>query len=139
MKMWSVQDKACLKTWDTYYFTDLATGYEGNHFAFLAGGTNTVHFVNVQTREIEHKIEEEDKVRSITMSRNGKYLLSNFSESNPTINLWNVSNRKHIQKYTGHVQSKYILNAEFAGKNDEYVVCGSEDDLIYLWNRSTGE
>lgn len=44
-----------------------------------------------------------------------------------------------MQKFTGHKQSKYVLKWSFGGKYENYIVWGSEDDKIYIWNRSNGE
>lgn len=73
------------------------------------------------------------------MSKDGKFVLANCSDSNPVINLWSISQNKIVQQYTGHKQSKYVLKCAFGGKFENYVVCGSEDDMIYIWNRATGE
>lgn len=59
MKMWSI-DGSCLKIWENFFFIDLVGGYEGKFFAFLAGGTKKIHFVNIENKQIEHEIEEED-------------------------------------------------------------------------------
>lgn len=46
---------------------------------------------------------------------------------------------KVVQSFTGHKQNKYVLKAALGGRFDNYVLCGSEDDKIYIWNRNNGD
>jgi WD40 repeat protein len=41
-----------------------------------------------------------------------------------------------INKYYGHTQEQFCIECSFAGDNDEFIVCGSEDASIYIWHRS---
>lgn len=36
--------------------------------------------------------------------------------------------------YTGHVNSKFSISSSFSTTNGKYVVSGSEDSCIYLWD-----
>lgn len=78
-------------------------------------------------------------MRSLTLSADGKFLLSNCSDKDPVIHLWNIDKEEIVQSYKGHSQSKYVLKCAFGGKFENYVICGSEDDMIYIWNRNTGD
>ena len=39
----------------------------------------------------------------------------------------------------GHTQSSFVLRCTFGGANENFVLCGSEDAVITLWNREKGE
>lgn len=136
MKMWS-KDGTLLHTWNTNCYIDVVNNRENGLIAYYTG--SKINIIDLETKEVVKSLEEEEKVRSITMSHDGKYLLANCSDIHPVINLWHIEQAKIIQRYMGHKQSKYVLKWAFGGKFENYIVCGSEDDLIYIWNRSSGE
>ena len=87
-------------------------------------------------------IEMDDNITAIQASRLGDYLLVNVSMSKPRVELisfkeaaWGTS----LQKYRGHEQSTYILRAQFGGYQENFVICGSEDNSIYIWQRDSGK
>ncbi|RVW17897.1 COMPASS-like H3K4 histone methylase component WDR5A [Vitis vinifera] len=51
--------------------------------------------------------------------------------------LWNFSTGKFLKTYTGHVNSKYCISSTFSVTNGKYIVGGSEDNCVYLWELQT--
>lgn len=51
--------------------------------------------------------------------------------------LWNYSTGKFLKTYTGHVNSKYCISSAFSITNGKYIVSGSEDNCVYLWELQT--
>lgn len=140
MKMWS-KDGTLLHTWTEDRYIDVVCNRSNNNIAYYTG--SQIWILNTDTKEIIKTLDEQDKVRSITMSLDGKYLLANTTEkednTTAVIHLWNIETGKIIQQYTGHVHDKYVLKWAFGGKYESFVVCGSEDDAIYIWNRHSGD
>lgn len=47
--------------------------------------------------------------------------------------LWNFSTGKCVKTYTGHVNFSYCISSTFSITNEKYIVSGSEDNCVYLW------
>ncbi|CAO3674315.1 unnamed protein product [Rhizopus stolonifer] len=45
----------------------------------------------------------------------------------------------HKMKYTGHRNIETIKEVDFFGQSDEYVVSGSDDGLLFIWDKNTGK
>ncbi|TVU01068.1 hypothetical protein EJB05_53487, partial [Eragrostis curvula] len=48
--------------------------------------------------------------------------------------LWNFQAGKFLKTYIGHVNTKYCIPAAFSITNGKYIVSGSEDKCVYLWD-----
>ena len=82
------------------------------------------------------ELKEEIVYSNISKSDKGKYLLINISKSFPKILLYNLKNTKTEDKYYGHSQKTMIIKCAFAGNKDQYIISGSEDGCVYLWDRN---
>ena len=82
------------------------------------------------------ELNEEIVYSNISKSDKGKYILINISKSFPKILLYNLKNTKTEDKYYGHSQKTMIIKCAFAGNKDQYIISGSEDGCVYLWDRN---
>jgi len=138
MILFDVETKNILHTFDShYYFINLVSCRQNNVVAYYVG--SKICILDLDTKNVVKSLDEDDKVREMSMSSDGKYIITNWSNDDPVINLWSIDKGKIIQKYKGHTQDKYVLKCAFGGKFESYIVCGSEDDKIYIWSRSSGE
>ena len=48
--------------------------------------------------------------------------------------LWNYATGKCLKTYQGHTNAKYCIFSTFSVTNGKYIVSGSEDHCIYLWD-----
>eukprot|EP00826_Nyctotherus_ovalis_P042552 TRINITY_DN4390_c0_g2_i14.p4 TRINITY_DN4390_c0_g2~~TRINITY_DN4390_c0_g2_i14.p4 ORF type:complete len:136 (-),score=38.55 TRINITY_DN4390_c0_g2_i14:192-599(-) len=64
-------------------------------------------------------------------------MLLNMSFSYPELQLWDLDSRQVIKHYTGHLQEKFYIKAILGGHGQSFVASGSEDAVVYIWNRST--
>ncbi|KAJ7343183.1 WD40 repeat-like protein [Mycena albidolilacea] len=78
----------------------------------------------------------EGELTSLSVSHNSQYAL--VSRSPDDIQLWDLNLGRMARKYTGQRQSKDIIRSCFGGLDSNFVVSGSEDSNVYVWNRDTG-
>lgn len=52
----------------------------------------------------------------------------------PLQKLWNHTTGKFLKTYTGHVNRTYCISSTFSVTNGQYIVSGSEDRCVYLWD-----
>ena len=99
-------------------------------------------------REQSFEIEMSDTLTSIALSKDGRYLLANVSMSQPRLELFDLGaptkpgqqTAELVRRYKGgHTQSCFVLRCAFGGANENFVLCGSEDATLTLWNRDKGE
>ncbi|XP_021655265.2 COMPASS-like H3K4 histone methylase component WDR5A [Hevea brasiliensis] len=60
-----------------------------------------------------------------------------YRESIQLKRLWNFSTGKFLKTYTGHTNSKFCISSAFSITNGKYIVSGTEDNCVYLWELQT--
>lgn len=81
---------------------------------------------------------ESDITTSLCASRLCNQFLVGVSEDRHVIRLWDMSTKRVLQRYRGHQQRHFVLSASFGGCHETFVVSGSEDGRVFIWNRLYG-
>eukprot|EP00899_Mesostigma_viride_P000063 jgi/Mesvir1/10057/Mv12126-RA.1 len=77
------------------------------------------------------------EVTSVELNASGSKLLSGSKDNSNR--LWDVRQARPIRRFKGHLNtSKNFVRSGF-GPNEELIVGGSEDGLVYVWDLETGE
>ncbi|KAL0459523.1 UNVERIFIED_CONTAM: COMPASS-like H3K4 histone methylase component WDR5B [Sesamum latifolium] len=77
----------------------------------------------------------DDKVPAVSFAKfspNGKFIL--VATLDDTLKLWNYSAGKSLKIYSGHVNRVYCITPTFSVTGEKYIVSGSEDHCVYLWD-----
>ena len=108
-----------------------------NLIIIVPGSKNDIICYDLPKNKISFKIEIKEEIvySNISKSDKGKYILINISKLYPKILLYNLEKTKTEDKYYGHIQKAMIIKCCFGGDKDQYILCGSEDSKIYLWER----
>jgi WD repeat-containing protein 26 len=109
-----------------------------NYVIIISATTNSILFYNLETREEIYKLPMNDVIISCATSKldDGGHLLVNSSKATPVLNLINLKNYTQIErKYFGHRQERFNNKCSFGGQSENFLLCGSEDARIYIWNR----
>ena len=109
-----------------------------NLIILIPDSIRDIECINIPQKKFEFNIEIKEDIFSANISQTdgGKYLIINLSKNYPKILLYDLIERKFGQKYYGHIQKNFKSICSFGGKTDQYILCASEDFLIYLWDRN---
>ena len=131
-------DNTVLSTDQFYRIRELLISVALNYIVIIPASLNEIVLFDFKQLKDARKINMQDPIISAALSKSddGKYLITNLSKINASINLYNLEDLSLINKYYGHIQEQYIIKCSFAGEKDEYIISGSEDFSIFIWHRS---
>ena len=116
-----------------------------NYIIIISASNTEITIYNIFTKKIEVKIitseGSQNVYANISKKDKGKYLIYSTSPPNQKskIILYNLSTKLVEEKYTGFSQKYMIIKCCFSGPDDKFILSGSEDFIIYLWERGLGE
>lgn len=106
---------------------------------------NMIQLFDTSTKQQISFLEEAVGITSMFLSNDANCLLVNTTSTedpeieDPEIHIWDISKRKISRKLKGFRQTKYVIRGCFGGHNQMLVLCGSEDHLVYIWERRSGK
>jgi WD40 repeat protein len=107
------------------------------YILIVSATTNSILIFNYLDKSEVSTIKLNDAIISCGISKQdkGKYLLVNSSKATPVINLICIESKNILRKYFGHRQERFSIKVSFGGENENFILSGSEDAKIYIWNR----
>ncbi|XWS32984.1 hypothetical protein CRYUN_Cryun22dG0038200 [Craigia yunnanensis] len=136
--MWELDGKEleCWKGQRTLKISDLEITSDGKQIISICRETSIL--LLDREAKVERFIEEDQKIISFSSSRDNRFLLVNLL--NQEIHLWNIEgDPKLVSKYRGHKRTRFIIRSCFGGLEQAFIASGSEDSLVYIWHKGTGE
>ena len=109
-----------------------------NFIIIISGSKNEIICYNLSSNKIEYKINTETEpivYGNLSKTDKGKYLIYNISKENPKIGLYNLAQKRVDEKFIGHTQKLMIIKCSFGGDKDQFILSGSEDYTVYVWER----
>ena len=109
-----------------------------NLIILSATNLRAVLIYDIETKTEKNKIIINDTIVNISISKldKGENLLINSSNLTPVISLYNLKNNNLIRKYFGHRQERLTTKCHFGGYKEKFIICGSDNKEIFIWNRN---
>ncbi|BAM42268.1 uncharacterized protein TOT_040000637 [Theileria orientalis strain Shintoku] len=115
----------------------LAVNMDGT-LAVFATVDRVLRVWNLATGRESVPIPESAAITTVTCSRIYNQVLVSVAGQRPVMRLWDINERRIVQTYRGHREDRYVLRATLGGPKESFVVSGSEDAQIYIWNKIFG-
>lgn len=115
--------------------TDTATWEDGLQYANMDHG---LVVINLADRDIVEYVTDMkcSGVTSIKLSHDGRRAL--ISCTPDQMQLYSLDPHPHfVRQYMGHVQSRFLIRSGFGAPKDRFVLSGSEDGHVYVWQSNS--
>lgn len=80
---------------------------------------------------------ENSQIMYFTVDREEKYCL--ITTKHEGIRMWCLQTRTLIRSFIGSVHSEFVISSSFGGTYDNFIVSGSEDNNILIWNKNKSD
>lgn len=143
IRKWNAQTGEQVESWKVAYrIHDLAISSDESKLV-VVGHNKRLYVYSPHDKGNYFYVSDTEYLTSVTLSSCGKFALCSLSREDGDsgkggLHLWDLDERRLVQEYLGNRQIKYVLRNAFGGKQESLLVCGSEDNKIYMWDRQSG-
>ncbi|KAG2172770.1 hypothetical protein INT43_000117 [Umbelopsis isabellina] len=126
-----------LYTWPAQRIMDMAISKDGTRMVTITYEKKIAVYDLINLKPFySWELSEEHSITSISLSDDGRLALVNVSSQE--LHLWDLDTKKLVNKYQGQKQVDNVIRSTFGGFNQAFVLSGSEDHNVYVWNRKHG-
>lgn len=142
---WNVDTGECVASYPaSAHVNDLSISKDGKVLIATCSDC-VIQIFDTTTKEQVASMKESVSITSLFLSNDSESLLVNTNSNedpemqDPEIHIWSVRDMEIRESFKGFKQTKYVIRGCFGGHNQMLVLCGSEDHLVYIWERRSGE
>ncbi|ORM40663.1 WD repeat-containing protein 26 [Babesia sp. Xinjiang] len=115
----------------------IAVNFDGT-LAVMSSPDRVLRVVDLDSFCELEPLPDNGNVTNLVGSALHNHMLVSVSGRYPVMRLWDLTERRVIQTYRGHIEDRYVLKCAFGGHNESFVLSGSEDSQIYIWSKVFG-
>lgn len=140
--LWNLNGEVLYK-WTGIRVMDLAITMDGK--TLIATSEKRIRLYDLESKAEEayihlvfntRSILENESITSVYVGDDGRHILVNLSIQE--IHLWDLVEKRLVKKYVGQKQGRFVIRSCFGGTLQNFVLSGSEDSQVYVWNRDQG-
>lgn len=142
---WNVDSGECIASYAaTARVNDVSISKDGK-LLIATCSDNGIQIFDTTAKTQIAAMKEKVSITSIFLSSDSESLLVNTNSSEdpkmqePEIHIWSMRDMEIRQKFKGFKQTKYVIRGCFGGHQQMLVLCGSEDHMVYIWERKSRE
>ncbi|KAJ3127168.1 hypothetical protein HK100_009892 [Physocladia obscura] len=144
VKIWDTQTGALQKTFEGHINSVNAVAISANgQFVVSGSSDNTVKIWCVQTGAMQRTLDAHSyMVTAVAISANGQFVLS--ASADQTVKVWDVEIAEEPEGQSCYAVAvntngyKNLVSATPVSTNEQFVVSGSNDKTVKVWNAKTG-
>jgi WD40 repeat protein len=143
--LWNIKKSRIIKEYKEKLggsiFTSIAYAPDGNHFIAATRNPKLLLW-EIKTGEILKSFKESNRfqITSVSYSHDGKHFISSNIDTHDgnrnSIKLWSISTGKQVREFNGY---HALFEVAAYSPDGNYVISGSEDKIMQLWDVAKGE
>lgn len=142
---WNVETGDCVASYPASAHVNDVTISKDGKVLIATCSDNIIQIFDTTSKEQVASMKESVSITSLFLSNDSESLLVNINANedanmpDPEIHIWSVRDREIRQTFKGFKQTRYVIRGCLGGHNQMLVLCGSEDHLVYIWERRSGD
>lgn len=126
---------------------DLALSTDGKRLVCI-DSDRTITVFDAEKHTKIRSMKEAMWLTSCTLSADNVSLLVNTTSNSQDqskivgeseMHVWNIESGRLERKFLGYEQVQFVIRGCFGGYGEQFVLCGSENKLVHVWDRATGD
>ena len=113
----------------------LAFSHDGQYVASGTREDHGIHVWKVSTQEETARLVQDDDVRSVAFSPDGRYVVAGSGDRRPDLRVWEITTEKEISR----MAHGYSVDSVAFSPDGKYVISGNEDLTARVWDAMTGK
>uniref|UniRef100_A0AAV1UHQ3 Uncharacterized protein n=1 Tax=Peronospora matthiolae TaxID=2874970 RepID=A0AAV1UHQ3_9STRA len=135
--LWDANKGSIIHKWSDQRVLDIAVHpFDTRVYVLISGYEIRVY--DVARKSDELFLHAKHLISCLSISPSGEFLLVNYIKQEK-IACVEIATGSIIARYRGIREQRYVLRPCFSGAHGELVACGSEDSIIYLWQKVNGK
>ncbi|WOL08072.1 COMPASS-like H3K4 histone methylase component WDR5B [Canna indica] len=135
VRVWDVKSGKCIKKIDAHDDAVTSVHFIRDGSIIVSGSHDGSCKIWDASSGACLKVLIDDKTPAVSFAKfspNGKFIL--IATLDDTLKLCNYATGKFLKIYSGHANRVYCITSTFSVTNGKYIVSGSEDKCVYIWD-----